>query len=52
MLLCQGQTSKEIARILNISPRTAEAHRARLLNKFEVHNTAELIANILGMPVN
>lgn len=36
--------SKEIASRLNISPRTVDHHRARILEKMEVKSVAELIA--------
>lgn len=49
MLLRKGNTSKEIARALEISPRTVEDYRARLLAKFEVKNVAELLAHLVGM---
>jgi DNA-binding NarL/FixJ family response regulator len=42
-LLVEGMTSKEIARRLEISTKTAENHRARVQEKLEVRNTAELI---------
>jgi len=48
MLLRKGQTSKEIARSLSISPRTVEDYRATLLSKFEVKNVAELLAHLVG----
>lgn len=51
MLLVAGHTSKEIALTLGISPRTAEAHRARLLLKFEARNSVELIARLTGSPM-
>ena len=38
-----GKTTKEIAKQLGISPKTAENHRARLMEKLGVHNTAELV---------
>ncbi|MDQ7069256.1 MAG: PAS and helix-turn-helix domain-containing protein [Rhodobacterales bacterium] len=41
--LARGLTSKEIARSLFLSPRTIEDIRARLLRKFEVSNTAQLL---------
>lgn len=41
--LSQGATSKEIARELGLSPRTIEDVRARMLRKFEVRNTGELL---------
>jgi FixJ family two-component response regulator len=43
-LLLAGNTSKEIARELEISPRTAEAHRGNLLRKFGVGSAKELIS--------
>jgi len=39
-----GSTSKEIARALEISPRTAEVHRRNVLRKFNVHSTKALLA--------
>lgn len=36
-------TSKEIARALNISPRTVDHHRARILEKAQVKSMVELI---------
>ena len=38
-----GLTNKEIARNLQLSPRTVEAHRANLSGKLEVGSLAELI---------
>lgn len=51
MLLTGGKTSKEIARDLNISPRTVEAHRARLMKRLDARNTAELVACLSGPPL-
>ena len=48
--LITGLTSKEIAKDLNVSHRTVEAHRMRLMRKLDVGSTGELIARILGMP--
>lgn len=42
-LIVEGQTTKEIARRLDISTKTAENHRFRVLNKLAVRNTAELV---------
>lgn len=50
MHLGEGRTSKEIARLLSISPRTVEACRARLLKKYAAGNVAELLAHLGGMP--
>ena len=43
-----GQSSKETARKLDISPRTVEFHRANLLRKFGAKNTAELVRMFLS----
>ncbi|WP_420411336.1 LuxR C-terminal-related transcriptional regulator [Roseibium sp.] len=50
-MLAEGLTSKEIARALDISHRTVEVHRARLMKKFNARNSLELIAHIAGVPV-
>jgi DNA-binding NarL/FixJ family response regulator len=42
-LVVEGRTTKEVAKALRISPKTAENHRARLMEKLGVHNTAELV---------
>lgn len=42
-LVAEGSTSKEIARRLEISVKTAENHRANILDKLGVRNTAELV---------
>jgi len=42
-----GETSKESARHLNISPRTIELHRGRIKNKFDVKNPADLVRMML-----
>jgi two-component system response regulator FixJ len=42
-LVIQGQANKEVARNLNISPRTVEIHRARIMTKFNVDSFAKLV---------
>lgn len=42
-LIAEGLTTKEIARRLDISVKTAENHRGRVLEKLGVRNTAELV---------
>lgn len=42
-LVAEGKTSKESARLLNISPKTAETHRARIMEKLDIHETAGLV---------
>jgi PAS domain S-box-containing protein len=48
-LLVTGQTSKQIARQLDISPRTVEAHRARLMRKLAVASHTEMISRLVGL---
>jgi two-component system, LuxR family, response regulator FixJ len=38
-----GARSNEIGRMLGISPRTVEFHRANIIEKFEAKNTADLV---------
>jgi PAS domain S-box-containing protein len=47
--LMTGGTSKQIARVLGISPRTVEAHRARLMKKMGAANHGELVARLIGV---
>ncbi|MGF6612774.1 PAS domain S-box-containing protein [Paraburkholderia sp. WSM4175] len=47
-LLVTGKSSKRIARELQISHRTVEAHRARLMRKYAAMTTGELIGKLLG----
>lgn len=43
----QGFSTRDIAERLGISPKTAEHHRARLLNKMQVANMTQLIVLVL-----
>ncbi len=45
----RGQTSKEIARELGLSPRTIEDVRARLLKRFAVKNATELLSKMTNL---
>ena len=49
--LMDGYSSKEIAGVLDVSPRTIETHRANVLNKFNLRNTTELVRNILEQKI-
>ncbi len=51
MRVAAGYASKEIARELNISHRTVEIHRARVMQKMKAHSVLELadIARSLGL---
>lgn len=42
-LLAEGKSAKEIAAVLGISPRTAEAHKYKIMDDIGVHTTAELV---------
>jgi DNA-binding NarL/FixJ family response regulator len=42
-LVAEGRSAKEIASVLNISTRTAEAHKARILEVLGLQSTAELV---------
>jgi DNA-binding NarL/FixJ family response regulator len=42
-LVAEGRSNKEVAELLGISAATVETHRARVLQKLDVHNTAELV---------
>jgi DNA-binding NarL/FixJ family response regulator len=42
-LYAEGRSAKEVAAVLTISIRTAEAHRARILEALEMRTTAELV---------
>ena len=44
----QGLTSKEIGRVLGISHRTVELHRARLMRKYAAATTAELVQKLMA----
>jgi two-component system, NarL family, response regulator NreC len=42
-LLAEGKTNKEVAVLLDVSPYTVESHRTNLMQKLNVHNTAEIV---------
>jgi two-component system, NarL family, response regulator NreC len=42
-LLAEGKSNKEVAGLLNISPYTVETHRMHLMQKLNLHNTAEIV---------
>ena len=47
--LLTGDTSKQIGRTMGISPRTVEAHRARLMKKLDATNYADLLTRLAGI---
>jgi DNA-binding NarL/FixJ family response regulator len=42
-LLAEGKSNKEVAALLGISVNTAEAHRANIMVKLDLHSLAELV---------
>jgi DNA-binding NarL/FixJ family response regulator len=42
-LLAEGKSNKEVASVLNLSPYTIESHRTSLMQKLNLHNTAEIV---------
>jgi len=42
-LIAEGKTNKEIASGLNLSIYTVETHRSNLMQKLDLHNTAEIV---------
>jgi DNA-binding NarL/FixJ family response regulator len=42
-LIAEGYTTKEIAHFMTITVRTGESHRASLMDKLNIHNTAGLV---------
>jgi len=42
-LVAEGKTSKELASVLDVSVKTAETHRANIMNKLDIHETAGLV---------
>jgi PAS domain S-box-containing protein len=49
-LLVEGKTSKIIARETDLSPRTVEMHRAKLMRKFAASTSSELVHKLVGIP--
>lgn len=48
-LIAEGRTMKEVASILNISPRTAESHKYEIMQVVGVQTVAELIQHAIRM---
>jgi two-component system, NarL family, response regulator NreC len=42
-LIAEGKSTKEIATVLGLSAKTAETHRARIMRKLEIRETAGLV---------
>ncbi|HKU89459.1 MAG TPA: response regulator transcription factor [Steroidobacteraceae bacterium] len=48
-LMIQGKQNKAIAQDLDVSPRTIEIHRARVMEKMEAQSVAELVRMMLDI---
>lgn len=42
-LLAQGKTNKDVATLLDVSTYTVETHRTHIMQKLNLHNTAEIV---------
>lgn len=42
-LIAEGHSNKGIANLLHVSPGTVETHRARIMEKLDVHSAAEIV---------
>jgi two-component system response regulator NreC len=42
-LIAEGKTNKEVAHALSVSINTVETHRKHVMEKLDLHNTAELV---------
>ena len=42
-LIAEGKSTKEVAAVLGVSPKTAESHRNRIMEKLNTHGTAALV---------
>jgi DNA-binding NarL/FixJ family response regulator len=42
-LLAEGRSNKDVAAVLNLSPYTVETHRTHIMQKLNLHSTAEIV---------
>lgn len=42
-LLAEGRSNKDVANLLNLSVHTVDTHRTNLMQKLDLHNTAEIV---------
>jgi PAS domain S-box-containing protein len=47
--IAAGKGTKEIARALDVSPRTIDGHRARIMRKVGAKSASEMIAKVIGL---
>ena len=41
--MAEGKTTKQIAKLLGVTAKTAESHRTRIMTKLKIHETAGLV---------
>jgi DNA-binding NarL/FixJ family response regulator len=42
-LLAEGKSNKDVAGMLNLSTNTVETHRTRIMQKLDLHSTADIV---------
>ena len=42
-LIAEGKSNKEVAAVLNLSTHTVDTHRLHVMQKLDLHNTAEIV---------
>jgi two-component system, NarL family, response regulator NreC len=42
-LLAEGRSNKEVANVLNLSLSTVETHRTNMMQKLNLHSSAEIV---------
>ncbi|GAH97644.1 unnamed protein product [marine sediment metagenome] len=42
-MVAEGYTTREIADILVVTPKTVEGHKTNLMDKLDIHNKTDLI---------
>ena len=50
-LVAEGKTTKEIARLLDLSVKTVERHRADLMDRLDVHDVTGLVRFAVKMKI-
>jgi DNA-binding NarL/FixJ family response regulator len=43
-MLAEGNSAKDVARLLSLSTKTVEVHKFNLMRKLDVHNRAQLVS--------
>ena len=47
ILIAEGRTTREIATQLGVSFKTASAHRSNMMNRLDIHDTANLVRHAI-----